>query len=149
MTATISYDDQTAALLEAIVSHGEEHGASLCKSLHESALPLLHWLDYLRSYELTGVADTLLKGVHGAILEVAGCISLGLVRPAIFSLRAQVDMLLAWLYFRNHGVEWDHITETGKDFMLKSDLLKFLGNYFPHTVQPYASGDGRTGRGPL
>ena len=44
-------------------------------------------------------------------------------------MRAQVDILLAWLYFRDHPVEWKHVELTGEKYHLVSEVLKYLRTY--------------------
>ena len=58
-------------------------------------------------------------------------LSLGLARPALFSLRGQVDLMLAWLYFKDHAVEWSHVNETAEGFKLKKEILQYLDQYVP------------------
>src|SRR5262249_30115049 len=87
---------------------------------------LLIWLAYLRSSISRQVADRLLDAAQGAAIEVAGCISHGLVRPAIFSIRAQLELLLAWIYFNDHAVEWQHFERTMRDFPTRADVLKYM-----------------------
>jgi len=130
-----SYKYQTELLRERGAKHSEAYGATLCTKLEEAAQPLLEWLAYLRGSHLTGTADVLLEGVQAAVLETAGCLSLGIVRPALFSLRAQVDMLLAWLYYKDHPIEWEYIQDTGEGFKLKGALIEYLSSYFPKYKQ--------------
>ena len=42
-------------------------------------------------------------------------------------------MSLAWLYFKDHPVEWQRVQDTGDGFKLKSDILKYLSE----TVEKY------------
>ena len=119
--------DLRAAAGDFSVAHGED--VSLCVET-ESAL-LVHWLSYLLSFHRTGVADSLLDAARSSIREVAGLLSLGLARPALFSLRGQIDLLLAWLYFKDHGVEWSHVNETADGFKLKKELLQYLEQHVP------------------
>lgn len=67
----------------------------------------------------------LLNAVQGAIIESAGCLTLGLVRPAIFSIRIQLELLVAWVYFEDHAVEWSRV-ESGKDFPMRSFYLRYM-----------------------
>lgn len=123
------YQDQTDRLGQAINDHLKNHGATLCQEIDEASTPITKWLDYLRTSETTGTADVLLNGVQAAIIEAAGCLSLGMVRPALLSFRAQVDMLLAWLYFRNHPVEWEHVENTGEGYKLRAEVIRYLEEF--------------------
>ena len=107
---------------------GTDGGAML--AAHEKAAELsVAWLGYLRNSQRSGTADELLDGFHAALIETAGCLAIGLVRPALFSMRAQVDILLAWIYYRDHRVEWEHVELTGEKYHLVSEVLKYLRVY--------------------
>lgn len=125
----IDFAAQTLRLVKAVEDHNSTRGAVVCEAAHVAALPLLHWLDYLRKSAATGCCDEFLGGMKSAIVETCACLALGLVRPAIFSLRGQIDILLSWVYFRDHPVEWNHLQENGEGFMLKRDVLQYLEEY--------------------
>jgi hypothetical protein len=111
--------------------HANAHGATLCVALEVAVGDLLLWLDYLETSESTGSANILLSSIKSAIREAAGCLSLGLVRPAIFAIRTQIDLLLAWLYFKDHPVEWGSVQSDGENFLLRKDVLEYLSRYYP------------------
>jgi hypothetical protein len=123
--------NQTKLLREASFEHSLQFGLDLCESVELAAKPILDWLTYLRAFQKTGTADVFLDGVQSAIIETAGCLSLGLLRSALFSIRAQIDMLLAWLFFKDHPVEWDFVQATGKGFKLKQDIIEYLSIHIP------------------
>ena len=122
---------QTDDLAASVAAHVKENQDDFCKRVSEEAACLIAWLEYLRTSEATGVADVLLNGVQGAIIETAGCLTLGLVRPALSSLRLQVDMTLSWLYFKDHPVEWSHLRDTGRGFQTKSDVWNYVSEHYP------------------
>jgi len=122
-------------LRNVVVNHVDKHGATMCAGIDGKARELIVWLEYLRASADTGHATVLLGGVKSAILEVAACLSLGLVRPAMFSLRAQVDMMLAWLYFKDHPIEWKNVEETGDGYKLKKELLRYLSELVPRFTE--------------
>lgn len=97
----------------------------------KSAHQLMLWLHYLRTTQLTGNADCLIDATANAIREAISCLALGLVRPALNSLRLQIDLSLSWIYFKDHPVEWQRVQETGDGFKLKKELLKYYGDSFP------------------
>lgn len=123
------YVKKVGQLSTAVEGFAKTHGAKYCERIDQASGLLLAWLQYLQSSELTGVADDFIAGVKSALLEVAACTSLGLVRPALFSMRAQIDMALAWLYFKDHKVEWQLVCESGDGFKLKSDVLRYLDEH--------------------
>ncbi|MCB0360285.1 MAG: hypothetical protein KDD44_11640, partial [Bdellovibrionales bacterium] len=117
---------QTSDLSAATHSFSTSSGAAISSSVESNSALLVHWLAYLSNYHKTGVADGLLDAVASSIRETAGTLSLGLVRPSLFSLRGQIDLLLGWLYFKDHSVEWLHVNQTGDGFKLKKELLQYL-----------------------
>jgi chromosome partitioning protein len=67
--------------------------------------------------------------VQATAIECAGCISLGLVRPAIFSIRSQLELLLAWIYFNDHEMEWLHVENFHEDYPMRASNLKYMRAY--------------------
>lgn len=110
--------------------HSTKYGVDLVKATEAASAPLFEWISYIRASLLTGTADELVDGVQAAMVEVAGCIALGLVRGGLFSMRAETDMLLAWIYFRDHPVEWDHTMRTGEG-KLRAEVVKYMNNFIP------------------
>jgi hypothetical protein len=121
---------QVEALRDKVHQFATTNGEKLCLQCEGQASLLLRWLPYLQKSLQTGNADVLLQGFGSAIVEAAACATLGLVRPAIFSLRTQIDMLLSWLFFKDHSVEWKYVENTGEGFRLKSDVIKYLETYY-------------------
>lgn len=116
-------------LEKVVVSHVKDEAGEILKS-HEQATQLaMAWLEYLRRSQATGTADELLDGFHASLIETAGCLAMGLVRPAVFAMRTQVDILVAWLFFKDHPIEWEHVEATGKRYRLVSEVLKYLRTY--------------------
>lgn len=124
-------DENVAALLAAVSDHGAGIGIECSHGVAAEAQVLLDWLSYLRQSEATNVADALLDGTQGAIVETVGCLALGLVRPALASLRSEIDMMLAWLYFKDHKVEWNHLRDTGRGFRTKANVLSYVNEHWP------------------
>lgn len=93
-------------------------------------LLLRRWLQFLGDYEKTGTADVLLEGVASSIIEVASCLTVGFGRVALGSIRAQIDLVLSWLYFKDHPVEWARLESHGEGYMQKSELLRYLSEKY-------------------
>ncbi|MBV6320546.1 hypothetical protein [Duganella violaceipulchra] len=121
---------QTTELRQAASDFSVSYGENLSALVEVNTDLLIHWLKYLNSFHRTNVADSLLDGVACSIREGAGVLSLGLMRQALFSLRGQVDLMLAWLYFKDHEVEWSHVNDTADGFKLKKDILMYLEQNF-------------------
>ena len=129
MKLNTDYAGMTAQLESVVVSHCRTDGSAILECHDRASRLSVSWLDYLRNSQATGTADELLDGFHAALIEAAGCLTMGLVRPAVFSIRAQVDILVAWLYFKDHRVEWDHVELTGQKYRLVTEVLKYLRTY--------------------
>lgn len=123
------YKAQVDSLLAAISNHVAISGVELGVKHHNSLLVVLHWIDYLKGSELTGCCDEILDGIRATAVEASGCIALGLIRPAIFALRAQIDATVAWLYFKDHPKEWDFLIRTGDGFKSRSEIIEYLTKF--------------------
>ncbi|MFP3586201.1 hypothetical protein SCB29_21430 [Paraburkholderia sp. SIMBA_055] len=125
------HDKQVIALVAKSTEFANQNGEKLSSDLEAQAHLLIRWIYFLANYKATNVANELLEGAMCAIRETAACLSLGLVRPALFSLRAQIDLILTWIYFKDHPMEWQHVNLTGEGFKLKTEILKYLNEMYP------------------
>lgn len=124
MSASLKKD--LAQLSELTASNCNSRGVQLVTAGEDACRLALLWLQYLHTSHATGTADCLIEGTISAVREGIACIAMGLVRPALNSLRLQIDLSLAWLYFKDHPVEWNRVQETGDGYKLKTELLKYI-----------------------
>ncbi|MCK1283443.1 hypothetical protein IVB41_05775 [Bradyrhizobium sp. 44] len=124
-----AYQPQVDKLLAAIGAHVNSAGVKLGVAHHDAISPILHWIDYLKGSELTGCCDDMLDGIRATAVEASGCIALGLIRPALFALRAQIDATIAWLFFKDHPIEWEFLLRTGDGFKSRNETIEFFGRY--------------------
>lgn len=124
------HDDQVDRLGKSAKEFSNNYGAALTRQVEECSSLVLLWLDYLNLYQRTGTADELLDAFASAIRETSACLALGLVRPALFSMRTQIDLILSWIYFKDHPMEWRQVNNTGDGFKMKKELLDYLANYY-------------------
>lgn len=117
-------------LLDAVSNVATHEGSRHKDEMVAAADLLFEWLGFLDAQK-TGVANEMLDGVRSAVVEATACVALGLVRACMFSLRAQIDMLLAWAYLKDHKVEWTRIDASTEDYVLPSVVLKYLNKYWP------------------
>lgn len=129
MTSEIS--EQVTKLREKIVNSCDSFGEECVALMQQETRELLLWIKYLSESQQTGIADNLIGGLLCSVRESAACVALGLVRPALFAMRSQVDLTLSWLYFKDHSVEWNTVNERGESFKLKKELLEYLTANFP------------------
>lgn len=120
------HSTQVNELALAVNTFATSSGATLSTKVEKNAELLLAWLQFLSIHHLTGTADCLLNALGPSIREVAASLAMGLVRPALFSLRTQIDLSLAWLYFRDHKVEWERVNATGEGFKMKTELQEYF-----------------------
>lgn len=113
------------ALVDTLAAEGEKR----IQGYQSACVLLLKWLAYLRTSEQTGCCDEMLISLQSCLVEAAGAIATGLVRYAIFSMRAQIDLTVAWLFYKDHPVEWNAVVASGEGFMLKGELLKHFSTY--------------------
>lgn len=128
---------EVAQLADRITQFTADHGDDLCTRYEEAASPLVHWLAYLRASQTTGFADVLLDGLHAALIEACTYASIGLVRPAVFSVRSQVDLTVAWLYFKDHPIEWARVEVYGEGYRLPAEVLKYLRTHYSSFVDRF------------
>jgi hypothetical protein len=126
-----NFKDQVSALASAVATKAADQGAGRLENLYNAVLPFLYWIDYLKHSRTTGICDVMLDGIRSAIIETSACLVLGLVRPAISSMRCQIDVLLSWMYFKDHPIEWDRVELTGEGYKLKTYVLDYLIENIP------------------
>lgn len=130
----MSHEAQVSSLASAVSAFASSNGSKVAAQMEEAARLLIAWCDHLDKFAKTGTADELLAATMAAVREAAALAALGAVRPCLFSMRAQIDLVLGWAYFRDHPVEYRIVCSTGDGFKLKSEVLKYLKESFP----PYA-----------
>lgn len=127
----MSHKTQVSELAAAVKNFANSSGEGLVADAEEAAKLLLVWLEHLRKFGTTKVADELLDASAAAIREAAAMLAIGAVRPCLFSLRAQIDLVLGWVYFKDHKVEYELVNRTGEGFKLKKEILNYLKESFP------------------
>lgn len=120
---------QVSELLEKVQICSTVNGEYLVSEIEKNSSLLLQWIPYL-NLQKTGTADELLDGALSSLREVAACAGLGLVRPALLAMRTEIDLMLSWLYFKDHHIEWTYVNCTGDGFKLKKEILEYLSKYY-------------------
>ena len=90
----------------------------------EATGDLVEWLGYFRALS-SGCADELIEGTQASLVEATAYVTLGLARAALGAIRREIELLLAYTYFRDHPVEWEQVKLTGEGFMLLSAIQKY------------------------
>ncbi|MBF3702476.1 hypothetical protein ISG25_18525 [Burkholderia pseudomallei] len=125
----MSVEAQVAGLRKKANQFASADGVAIVSAIEANSSLVLQWVTYLSRHK-TNSADELLGGVASSLVEAAACAALGLVRPALFSMRTEIDVLLTWLYFKDHPVEWENVNATGDGFKLKKELFEYFARYF-------------------
>lgn len=121
---------QVAGLATRALNFSTRSGAAVVQSYQNESKLLILWLGFLSSTQKTQNADALLDGACSAVREVAACLSLGMIRPALFSLRTQIDLVLGWIYFKDHPIEWNTVNAQGDGYLMKREVLEYIqANY--------------------
>lgn len=128
---TLTLKEQLAELSKLTGENCASRGEGLVQQSEVASRLFMLWLQHLTEVRLTGTADCLIKGAVSAVREGTSCLALGLVRPALASVRLQMDLGLTWLYFKDHPVEWVRVQEAGEGFKLKTELMKYLTEHNP------------------
>lgn len=84
------------------------------------------WLSSETSAHSEKPCAVLLGAAKSASVEVVSTAYLGLMRQAIFSLRTYYELCLAWLYYKDHPIEWKAIEARGEQIPLPGELKKYL-----------------------
>jgi hypothetical protein len=95
----------------AVDSHLKAFGEQTVGEMEGAAAILVVWVHYLSCSKSRGVCDSLLDGTIACLREATACLALGLVRPAIFAIRTQLELTLAWIYYNDHHIEWNGVRE--------------------------------------
>jgi hypothetical protein len=129
MTSVVA--TQLQKLCSLTSSNCQARGEKIIAAGEKASNQLLTWIEYLTTTHSTTTATCLLVGAVSAMRETLTCLTLGLVRPALNSMRLQIDLCVAWTYFKDHPIEWNRVQETGDGFKLKAELLRYLAESHP------------------
>lgn len=121
-------DAQVESLLKSIIEYTGKYKGTAAKSVQDDTLLLMIWLDHIRKNISNKHCDRLLDHIRCAVVESAGCISLGLVRPAIFSMRTQIELGAAWIYYNDHPIEWVDVEINIDRYPMRSFFMKYLND---------------------
>lgn len=131
------YSKVLASFSSAVASHSLANGERLLKEMDDASSLIVAWTQHLSFSSKAESTRVLLAGVRSATIEAAASLSLGLARSALFSMRAEIDMALGWLFFRDHPVEWRHNQRNAGEAKLRADVLRYLKTFFPQFESRY------------
>lgn len=120
-----AFEEQLKEACEAIAAHVRADGVSLGNDCMAATEPLMTWIEWYRRCRPNSHAFELLDGAQASALETTSYVGLGLARGALTAIRAQVDLILGFTYFREHPAEWRLVNWSGDGFKLRSDIVKY------------------------
>lgn len=127
-------DNLSSGIKDAIKTidlHIKKDGVARAEEALMKVQLLLDWANYLYVSERTGHCNEFIDGLRSSLVETIFCVSTGLARLALFSMRGQIDIALSWLYFKDHPVEYRKVFRSSDGFMLKSSVISYLEEYEP------------------
>lgn len=89
------------------------------------------WLSKFRTEYSGSPALRLAEAGHSAAVEVVSAVSLGLARPAVFSLRSHFELFLMFLFYKDHLKELRAADEDMEFMKLPGEITKYLKRYCP------------------
>jgi hypothetical protein len=126
-----SYSKQLSEYVLATNSTSKTYGETLGERCGANSQKLIEWVHWYRTKRRAEWCLDLLTGVEASVREAAGCIALGLGRPAILAIRTQIDLLLGYTYFYEHPAEWRRLSQSGDGFKLKAELIRYHAELTP------------------
>lgn len=120
------YDD-----LDGAISSERSKKLQIASECEASFVLSRSWLHKFRIENSSPIADSLIDGAFCASIEVVSTAYLGLMRPAIFSLRAHYELLYAWIYYKDHPVEWQSFVNGLDQGRLPGAIDKYTATNFP------------------
>lgn len=98
----------------------------LAQQASEKLKPSMAWVGHYLNCNAQNDAEILLKGAYGSAVESVSLTALGLVRPAILSLRSHYELCLQYLYFQDHPREMRSLLDYRWQGPLPSVVKKYL-----------------------
>lgn len=89
------------------------------------------WVGHYLNCDKESEAIIILKGAYGSAVESVSLTALGLVRPAMLSLRSHYELCLQYLYFVDHPREMRSLLEYRWQGPLPATVRKYLRDHSP------------------
>src|SRR5271168_1533465 len=115
--------------LEAAITGSLSAGLPAATACEQSFRVMNNWLKEINLTHTTIGSSVLIRGALSASIEVVSTAYLGMVRQSISSLRAYYELSLAWLYYKDHPIEWGRIVVGSDQTSLPGEIQKYLRNY--------------------
>lgn len=87
------------------------------------------WIGHYLKVEADENAASLLKGSYGCAVEAVSLTALGLLRPAMLSLRSHYELCLQYLFFQDHPRELRSLLDYRSQGPLPSVVKKYLKDH--------------------
>jgi len=90
------------------------------------------WITSLISTESGEAPEKLLHAANASAVEAITFIALGLLRPAVLSLRSYYELTLMFTYYQSHPIEWNSAKSFRTDHKLPKAIQTYLATNYPH-----------------
>ena len=111
-------------LVKAVAEFETDFGHAQVDQMVQAAQDLTEWLQYFRTTS-SGTASELLDGIQSSMLEAIAYSAMGLARASLAAIRQEIELVLAFTFFRDHPVEWRRVRDTGDGFKLPTEIRKY------------------------
>lgn len=118
-------------LLNASIQAGLHNSVKVAEQCERAFLLSRPWALQVLQMHIDLPSAALLKGALSASVEVVSHSYLGLVRASTSSLRIYYELMLAWMYFKDHPIEWKNIENGRSQISLPGEILKYLRSEIP------------------
>src|SRR3569833_453107 len=112
------------------VQNGAAGNQKVAKDAEVSIALSEAWLARYQSDYTANHAIRLIEAAHSASVEVVSAVSLGLARPAVFSLRSHFELFMMFLFYRDHPIEFAAAANDVEYMKLPGEITKYLKKYF-------------------
>lgn len=117
-------DGQLPGLVDEIDAFAVFSGNNHVEEMLDSTRDMVDWIAYFRASD-TGCATDLIDGAQASVLEAVGYVGIGLGRASLGAIRREMELVLAYTYFKDHPVEWDLVRKTGDGFKLPGAVRRY------------------------
>jgi hypothetical protein len=111
-------------LIVEVAEFGANLGHTQLDQMVVAAQDITDWLQHFRTTG-NGTANELLDGIQASVLEAVAYSAMGLARSSIGAIRQEIELTLAYTFFKDHPVEWEHVRNTGDGFRLPAEVRNY------------------------
>ncbi len=111
-------------LIVEVAQFGANRGHTQLDQMVVAVQDVTDWLQHFRTTR-NGTANELLDGIQASVLEAVAYSAMGLARSSLAAIRQEIELTLAYTFFKDHPVEWERVRNTGDGFRLPAEVRKY------------------------